>query len=194
MFWDWIPLVGILLFLVAGCWWRPWLHARRYGSSGLFLFRSGQPSQHVRDTFAVLLAVLLTAQAAITTYPPPSLVWRTIGAVLLCGGVVLLVAAQLTLGASWRVGIEEDARPGLVTTGLYRLSRNPIFLAMLIAVAGYAVLLPTRLSLVLLAGAYVGIRAQIHAEEEYLLRAYGDAYRAYGRRVGRLLPGIGRFR
>jgi protein-S-isoprenylcysteine O-methyltransferase Ste14 len=40
----------------------------------------------------------------------------------------------------------------------------------------------------------VGIRAQIHAEEEYLLRAYGDAYRAYGRRVGRLLPGIGRFR
>jgi protein-S-isoprenylcysteine O-methyltransferase Ste14 len=49
-----------------------------------------------------------------------------------------------------------------------------------------------RASLLLLAGGYVGVRAQTSAEEAYLERAYGDAWRAYARRVGRFLPGLGR--
>jgi protein-S-isoprenylcysteine O-methyltransferase Ste14 len=36
------------------------------------------------------------------------------------------------------------------------------------------------------------MRLQIAAEEAYLLRTYGDAYRGYAGRVGRLLPWIGR--
>jgi protein-S-isoprenylcysteine O-methyltransferase Ste14 len=59
------------------------------------------------------------------------------------------------------------------------------------AIAGYAALLPTLLSLTLLAAAYVGIRAQAAAEEAYLGRTYGDAYRDYARKVGRFLPGRG---
>jgi len=88
--------------------------------------------------------------------------------------------------------MDEPARSGLVTSGVYALSRNPIFLALLIIVAGYALLIPTVLSAALLAGTYIGIRLQIAAEEAYLVRAYGDPYRAYARRVGRLVPGIGR--
>ena len=113
---------------------------------------------------------------------------------LLFGGVVFLVTSQLSLGASWRIGIEEGARPGLVTDGIYAFCRNPIYLAMLITIAGYAVLIPTRLSLVMLVGAFIGIRRQVFAEEAYLVRTYGDAFRAYASRVGRFLPGIGRIR
>jgi protein-S-isoprenylcysteine O-methyltransferase Ste14 len=102
------------------------------------------------------------------------------------------VIAQLHLGASWRDGIEEGARPGLVTGGLYRYSRNPIFLALLVFLAGYTLLLPTLLSALMLAGAYVGVRQQIAAEEAYLARAYGAEYREYARRVGRLVPGLGK--
>ena len=80
----------------------------------------------------------------------------------------LLVIAQLNLGASWRVGIEEGARPGLITGGL------------------------SVLSALMLAGAYVGVRQQIAAEEDYLARTYGAEYREYARRVGRLVPGIGK--
>ena len=40
------------------------------------------------------------------------------------GGLVLMVTAQLHLGASWRIGIEAGARPGLVTGGLYAVSRD----------------------------------------------------------------------
>jgi protein-S-isoprenylcysteine O-methyltransferase Ste14 len=48
------------------------------------------------------------------------------------------------------------------------------------------------LSALILAGACLAIRQQIAEEESYLLRAYGEQYRQYARRVGRLLPGIGK--
>jgi len=123
---------------------------------------------------------------------PAREIWQAGGAVLLFGGLSLLVAAQLQLGVSWRIGIDEGAQSGLITSGLYRFCRNPIYLAMLILLIGYALLLPTRLSFALLVGTYVGIRLQTSAEEAYLLRTYKDAYRAYARRVGRFVPRLGR--
>jgi len=125
---------------------------------------------------------------------PEARIWQVTGAVVLFGGLVLLIIAQLHLGASWRIGIEEGTSPGLVTSGLYRFCRNPIFLAILITLTGYTVLLPTRLSLALLLESFIGIRQQILTEEAYLLRTYGDGYRKYARRIGRFLPGIGRLR
>jgi protein-S-isoprenylcysteine O-methyltransferase Ste14 len=114
--------------------------------------------------------------------------------VLLFGGIVLLVIAQLNLGASWRIGIEEGSSPGLVMSGFYRFCRNPIFFAILIMLTGYTLLLPTRLSLALLVGAFIGIRQQVLTEEAHLRRTYGDVYRGYAHRVGRFEPGIGRLR
>ena len=114
------------------------------------------------------------------------------GAILLGGGIALLAAAQLNMGASWRIGIKEGDAPGLVTGGLYRFCRHPIYLGLLTALAGYTALLPTPLSLALLTAAYIGVRVQAAAEEAYLERTYGDTFRAYARRVGRFLPGLGR--
>jgi protein-S-isoprenylcysteine O-methyltransferase Ste14 len=104
----------------------------------------------------------------------------------------LLVAAQLQMGASWRIGIDENAKPGLIDSGLFRFCRNPIYLALLVIVAGYVAMLPTPLSVLMWVGAYLSVRLEIHAEEAYLRRSYGEAYQAYARRVGRLLPYLGR--
>jgi len=199
----WLPLAGVLAMLAIVFLWRPWLQRRKYGVHGILLFRSGA-AQQLRDALAVALFALLLAQSLIAALAPESLplaqadrrapaaLRHALGALLLLAGLVLLVTAQLQLGASWRIGMDEPARSGLVTSGVYALSRNPIFLALLIIVAGYALLIPTVLSAALLAGTYIGIRLQIAAEEAYLVRAYGDPYRAYARRVGRLVPGIGR--
>jgi len=37
--WRTLPLVGVLLFIAIAFGWRPWLQRRRYGTSGLLLFR-----------------------------------------------------------------------------------------------------------------------------------------------------------
>jgi protein-S-isoprenylcysteine O-methyltransferase Ste14 len=199
--WRLLPLIGVALLVAIPFGWRPWLQHRRHGTRGVFLFRSKERAQIVRDSLLLLVLLLLAGQAVVAVVWPDALgpvvaaAWlRWTGAALLFGGLIFLVAAQLDLGASWRIGIEEGAKPGLVERGFYRFCRNPIFLALLIVIAGYAALLPTLLSLILLVGQFAGMRLQIAAEEDYLLRAYGEAYRSYARRVGRLLPWFGRFR
>jgi protein-S-isoprenylcysteine O-methyltransferase Ste14 len=204
--WRSLPLGGVVLFIAIAFGWRPWLQRRRYGTSGLLLFRSQERTQTIRDSLAIVWLVLLVGQAlAVALWPewlPSRALWagltgdilRTAGVVLLFGGLLLLVTAQLDLGASWRIGIEEGAKPGLVTGGLYRFCRNPIYLAFAIVMLGYAMLLPTLLSLIMLIATYVGFRQQTLREEEYLIRTYGEPYRSYTGRVGRFWPGVGRLR
>ena len=57
--------------------------------------------------------------------------------------------------------------------GLYRVSRNPIFLGMFASLAGLAILLPTAASVAMLVLAIGCVRAQVLEEEAYLLRTYG---------------------
>jgi len=201
-----LPLIAVLAFYGLGFGWRTWVQLRRYGSSGIVLFRSGRPGQHLREALFVVLAVALLAEAALAAVAPRRLpglvplapataaVLRATGTVMVLGATALMLAAQLDLGASWRVGIDQGARPGLVTGGLYRYSRNPIYVAMLAALLGFALLLPSWISLGLLIGAGLGIRRHVRDEEAYLARAYGEEYRRYAARVGRFVPGVGRLR
>jgi len=201
-----LPLIAVLVFYGLGFGWRTWVQLRRYGSSGIVLFRSGRPGQHLREALFVVLAVALLAEASLAAVAPRRLpglvplapataaVLRATGAVMVLGATALMLAAQLDLGASWRVGIDEGARPGLVTGGLYRYSRNPIYVAMLTALLGFALLLPSWISLGLLIGAGLGIRRHVRDEEAYLARTYGEEYRRYAARVGRFVPGVGRLR
>ncbi len=201
-----LPLIAVLAFYGLGFGWRAWVQLRRYGSSGIVLFRSGRPGQHLREALFVVLAVALLAEAALAAVAPRRLpglvplapasaaVLRATGTVMVLGATALMLAAQLDLGASWRVGIDEGARPGLVTGGLYRYSRNPIYVAMLTALLGFALLLPSWISLGLLVGAGLGIRRHVRDEEAYLARTYGEEYRRYAARVGRFVPGVGRLR
>lgn len=198
-----LPLAGTLVLIVMVFVWRPWLQRRRHGTWGVVLFK-GSLAQKLRDGMLFVLPVLLVGQAVVAAAWPEALplseadrraapaIRIAVGAVLLFGGLFLQAAAMIGLGASWRIGIEEGARPGLVTDGLYRFTRNPIFLALIAVLAGYTLLLPTLLSALILAAACVAIRQQIAEEESYLVRTYGEPYREYARRVGRLLPGIGK--
>jgi protein-S-isoprenylcysteine O-methyltransferase Ste14 len=200
--WHFLPLAGLVILIAIAFYLRPLLQFYRYGTFGIFLFRSGSVAQHVRDALLILLFALLLGQAIVATRPGyldllveerglAHVALQVVGAALMLCGIGFFAVAQLHLGASWRIGIDADAKPGLVTDGLYRYSRNPIYLGLLTTIAGYACLLPTVLS-ILLVGTYIGMRAQIAGEEAYLIGTYGDAFRDYARRVGRLIPGVGR--
>jgi protein-S-isoprenylcysteine O-methyltransferase Ste14 len=108
-------------------------------------------------------------------------------------GIVATFVAQVAMGTSWRVGVDPEETTSLVTGGPFAVVRNPIFAAMLPAALGLAMLVPSWVALVGLAGLSLAIELQVRGvEEPHLRRVHGDAYAAYASRVGRFLPGVGR--
>lgn len=192
---HWLPAIYVLIFVGVGFGWRSWLQWRRFGSTGVVLFRSGRGIQHLREAAFVAVVTLLAVESIRAGLAPA----RTadvgpaafaLGCLLAGSGLALMLRAQLEMGASWRIGVDERSRPGLVVHGLYRWTRNPIYLAMFLALAGLVLLLPSWLTLLALVGTILGVRQQVREEEAYLLRTYGDEYRAYAARVARFVPGI----
>lgn len=111
------------------------------------------------------------------------------GALLLLGGTAGLlrcvrdfyVAGQGTL-APWSPPVR------LVVIGLYRWSRNPMYLAVLAVLAGWATLLASRaLTIYALAIALAFELRVVFGEEPWLDHRYGAAWRAYCGRVRRWL-------
>lgn len=106
-----------------------------------------------------------------------SLLWA--GLVFLHLSLILIVIAQRHMSKSWRVGFVENQNTELVTKGLFRYSRNPVFLGMLTTMLGLFLALPNAVTLVVLCLYFVVIQIQVRLEEEYLSKAHGEAYRNY---------------
>jgi protein-S-isoprenylcysteine O-methyltransferase Ste14 len=196
-----VPLAGLILFVLLAVVWRGWLQYRKYGNLGIVLFQSSGWQRTLRDVAFVLVFVAVLLQAAIFAAAPQTYsrlavmampAWTmALGIAMLLASLALIVAAQLNMGASWRIGIDHEASPGLVTSGLYQFCRNPIYVGMIGSLIGITLMLTTWLSLALAAGSIWCIYTQTLEEETYLERTYGAAFRRYAARVGRFLPGIG---
>jgi protein-S-isoprenylcysteine O-methyltransferase Ste14 len=119
---------------------------------------------------------------------------HVIGIVLAAAGGSAVFLAQLGMGASWRIGVSDEQNTELVTTGWFSVVRNPIYSAMIVGWTGFALLVPTWLSIAAVFVIAFGLELQVRAvEEPYLVRAHGGTFRAYAARVGRFVPGVGRF-
>lgn len=123
-------------------------------------------------------------------WPPPVSAWPPVagwlGSLAMLLGCAVMAAAQGAMGASWRVGIDDEATD-LVVHGPFRLSRNPTFLGMLLLLAGAVLAAPGMLTAAGLAAALVSFPAQVRMEEEHLLARHGNAFRAYAAAVPRWL-------
>lgn len=74
---------------------------------------------------------------------------RWLGLVAAAAGVALYVVALRDLGVSWRFTIDRE-RPGeLVTTGVFALTRNPIYLALALVALGVSLALGSVLLILL---------------------------------------------
>lgn len=109
------------------------------------------------------------------------------GWALLIASLVWVVLAQVQMGASWRIGIDTQRKTDLVASGLFRISRNPIFLSMMVQLLGLLLLQPDAVTLLVLVSGYVLISVQIRLEEAHLLGSHGQTYRDYSARVRRWL-------
>ena len=111
----------------------------------------------------------------------------TMGWGLLVISICWVVIAQFQMGKSWRVGIDTHVKTELVIHGLFRFSRNPIFLGMTVQLLGLFLVQPDAITLAILLAAYILISVQIRGEEGHLRELHPDAYPAYCGKVRRWL-------
>lgn len=109
------------------------------------------------------------------------------GLVLIHASLIWIAIAQYQMSNSWRIGIDEENKTQLVTKGVFSISRNPIFLGMIVTVFGLFLILPNALSLFLTCSSNIIIQIQIRLEEEFLERQHGQSYQNYKSKTRRLI-------
>jgi len=132
------------------------------------------------------LAFLLHLAFALPGLSLPGALRRAVGIVLiLAGGGLLAAALQRFRQAGTNVSPMQPTT-ALVVTGIYRFTRNPMYVGLSLVYAGIAYLADSLVTLILLAPLLVVIRYGVIApEERYMEAKFGDAYRDYKARVRR---------
>lgn len=172
--------------------------AARAAGKSVWLFSSASRSDRLaahgfRIAFAIAVVwpLVLLAQPALAAWDPLIMFGGTLlagaGLAVAVIGAMIAFAAQVSMGASWRVGVKDGELGSLVSGGLYDYSRNPTFAGqglLLIGTAAVAPSLGTCLAAMLF---FWSASTQIRSEEAALLLAHGSAYKDYCRRVPRWL-------
>jgi protein-S-isoprenylcysteine O-methyltransferase Ste14 len=187
---------GVLAFGV-----RVAIQLRRTGKTGLIGLREGAgPLDWLSGILFIggmaigVGSVVLVLQGSLDPIDALDVgVVHAAGIVTATAGGLAVFAAQLGMGESWRIGVDDEERLDLVTGGWFSVIRNPIYTAMIVGWIGFALMVPTWLGIAAVPVTALALELQVRAvEEPYLVRTHGDAYRAYASRVGRFVPGIGR--
>lgn len=102
-------------------------------------------------------------------------------------GDLIFLISVLCMRNSWRVGIPDKDRTELVTTGIYRFSRNPAFLGFDLQYLGVLLMFGNGLTAGFTVFAAVMLHLQILQEERYLTETFGTPYLEYRKQVFRYL-------
>jgi len=105
------------------------------------------------------------------------MIWFYLGLVVFLSGLIILTIATLNFATA------PQDKP--ITSGLYRFSRHPMYLAMLLIYTGTSLASASWLFFLLTITTAVVIRPEMTLEESYCLEKYGDAYREYMNRTPR---------
>jgi protein-S-isoprenylcysteine O-methyltransferase Ste14 len=146
-----------------------------------WLFYAGKSLGYL--TWIILVLAIMNPEKI--NYPPGK-IREILSYVLIFTGIVLFVLSSFHLGSSLRIGLPGEGT-SLKTGGLYRFSRNPMYLGMyaltlaaIIYTFSLWVFLPGLFSMVVYHLIVLG-------EEKFLAERFGDDYLKYRQRVRRYL-------
>jgi len=114
-----------------------------------------------------------------------------VGTAVFAGAIFMLWRSHADLGRNWSATLRITGQHSLVTSGVYRRIRHPMYTAHLLWAIAQGLLLANWIAgwafLVLSVPLYL---MRIPKEEQMMLEYFGEEYRLYISRTGRLIPRI----
>ncbi len=102
-------------------------------------------------------------------------------------GDVIFLISTIAMKDSWRAGIPDKDKTELVTSGIYKFSRNPAFLGFDFMYVGILLIYFNPVTAIFSLFAMVMLHLQILQEEKFLTATFGNAYIEYKKQVFRYL-------
>lgn len=121
------------------------------------------------------------------TYNP---IQFTAAILLIAGGLILAMRASSVISVSTVADMRTDRMPELITDGIYARIRHPLYLATIMLFTGLPLLYPFAEVGVFALGLIGYTLIGSYFEEQKLVLHYGDAYIAYRKTAGFILPRI----
>ncbi|MGO5305890.1 methyltransferase family protein [Agathobacter sp. LCP21S3_B2] len=184
----WLALLVLVIFY--GIYFAKMLAQRRQGIQTRQIGRVKEKSVHIVEllmSIATLAAPVIQILSIIFGWNHMPANARFTGFCIGMLGDIIFLASVLCMKDSWRAGIPDKDRTKLVTTGIYRYSRNPAFLGFDLMYVGILLMYFNLSMLVVSAFAIIMLHLQILQEERYLTENYGESYREYRKHVFRYL-------
>lgn len=176
-----IPLLA-MLSIVAATLVRG-IAIRRKTGDRPWAFASAKGVQRIAgSSFAFSVAALI---AAAVLAPVSDTGWTITAAIIATVGAAIVVVAQVQMGRAWRVGVREGDAPLFISHGLFRYSRNPIFVGMMLVGLSAAMVSGTWWSWSALAVFIASCAVQVRIEEAHLEASFGQSYREFRSSVPR---------
>jgi protein-S-isoprenylcysteine O-methyltransferase Ste14 len=111
-----------------------------------------------------------------------------IGILFSVTGLVGFAFSLKAFGDSFRVGIDDEKPDKLITTGMFSVSRNPIYVSFIFFFLGLTLMNMNIASILMLFCFFIPvIHRQIIREEKFMQKYYGEQYTEYRKKVRRYL-------
>ncbi len=110
-----------------------------------------------------------------------------IGMIMISLGFLFEIFGIIALGINFRIELPTDDTE-LITSGIYRIMRNPIVFGIFLLVIGSFLIIPTVIALLICIFNILTFNSKAIDEERFLLQAFGEDFKNYLNKVGRYLP------
>ena len=131
-----------------------------------------------------------TFLVTVQMFPPPLFYWLSLlGVIILILGGIILLLSRLQLGryGGSRIVIEDEHQ--LITSGVYRYIRHPMYLSFLLIFFGYFTALGSVfMTIIIVLGFFFIFKLRMELEERLLFLQFGEKYKKYMKRTKRIFP------
>ncbi len=166
----WIVVIPMLIILLSE---MRATASRESGKAGDFQLTKKEN----RIIYAVFLGMVVSWVYAVFLPLQLGTIWLYSGLIICLFGMVFTIIAILNFATS--------PKDKVVTTGLYRFTRNPTYIGMILMQIGLGIACTSWLFLLLTVALMILLNADLSTEERYCLYRFGDEYRKYKNRTPR---------